>query len=49
MLGEVFDGAGVMVAPPQKQERESWDSVTVALVIPPPQGDDEPVTIDASD
>jgi hypothetical protein len=45
MLGEVFDGAGVMVAPPQKQERELWDSVTVALVVPPPQGDDDPVTI----
>jgi len=46
MLGEVFNGAGVMVAPPQKQERDSWDSVTVALVVPPPQGDDQPVTID---
>jgi hypothetical protein len=45
MLGEVFNGAGVVVAPPQKQERELWDSVTVALVIPPPQGDNEPVTI----
>jgi hypothetical protein len=46
MLGEVFDGAGVVVAPPQKQERELWDAVTVALVIPPPQGVAEPVTID---
>src|SRR5664279_283229 len=45
MLGEVFDGAGVVVAPPQKQERELWDSVTVALVVPPPQGNAEPVTI----
>ncbi len=45
MLGEVFEGAGVMVAPPQKLDRELWDSVTVALVIPPPQGNDEPVTI----
>lgn len=45
MLGEVFDGAGVVVAPPQRQERELWDSVTVALVILPPQGDNEPVTI----
>jgi hypothetical protein len=45
MLGEVFDGAGVMVAPQQIQEHESWDSVTVALVVPAPQGDDQPVTI----
>ena len=45
MLGEVFDGAGVVVAPPQKQERELWDSVTLALVVPPPQGNAEPVTI----
>ena len=37
VLGEVFDGNGVVVAPPQKQEREFWDEVTVALVIPPPQ------------
>ena len=45
ILGEVFDGNGVVVAPPQKQERELWDEVTVALVIPPPQGNSEPVTI----
>ena len=44
MLGEVFEGHGVVVAPPQKQARELWDAVTVALVIPPPQGDEEPVT-----
>jgi hypothetical protein len=46
MLGEVFDGNGVAVAPPQKQAQEFWDAVTVALVIPPPQGDEDPVTID---
>jgi hypothetical protein len=45
MLGEVFDGNGVVVAPPQKQERELWDEVTVALVIPPPQSKDEATTI----
>ena len=46
MLGEVFDGNGVVVGPPQKQEREYWDEVTAALVIPPPQSVGEAVTID---
>jgi hypothetical protein len=46
LLGEVFDGNGVVVAPPQKQEREFWDEVTVALVFPPPQSAGEAVTID---
>jgi hypothetical protein len=42
MLGEIFDGIGVVVAPPQKQERTLWDAITVALVVPPPEGDEEP-------
>lgn len=46
MLGEVFAGNGVVVAPPQKQERALWDEVTVALVIPSPEGDEDPVPID---
>ena len=46
LLGEVFDGNGVAVAPAQKQQRELWDAVTVALVIPAPEGDKEPVTIE---
>jgi hypothetical protein len=46
VLGEVFDGNGVAVAPPQKQERESWDAVTAAFVIPPPQAAEDAVTID---
>jgi hypothetical protein len=46
VLGEVFDGNGVVVAPPQKQEREYWDEVTAALVIPSPQGTGDAVTID---
>jgi hypothetical protein len=46
MLGEVFAGNGVVVAPQQKQEREFWDAVTVALVIPSPQGGADAVTID---
>ena len=39
VLGEIFEGNGVVVAPPQKQEREYWDEVTAALVIPPPQSE----------
>jgi hypothetical protein len=43
VLGEVFDGRGVAVAPRQKQERTLWDAITVALVVPPPEGDKEPL------
>jgi len=46
MLGEVFAGQGVVVAPPQKQDRELWDEVTVALAIRPPEGGADPVTIE---
>ena len=46
MLGEVFDGNGVVVAPPQKEDRSLWDSITVALVIPPPEGDQQPLGLD---
>jgi hypothetical protein len=46
VLGEVFEGKGVVVAPAQKQEREHWDEVTVALVVPPPRGTADGVTID---
>jgi hypothetical protein len=46
VLGEVFDGNGVVVAPVQKQEREHWDEVTIALVVPPPQAAADAVTID---
>jgi hypothetical protein len=45
MLGEVFDGNGVVVAPTQPQAREDWDAVTVAMVIAPPAANEEPVTI----
>ena len=41
MLGEVFDGKGVVIAPSQDQERALWDVITVATVAPPPQGDEE--------
>ena len=43
MLGEVFDGNGVVVAPPQKQDRALWDAITVGLVVPAPTGDEEPI------
>jgi hypothetical protein len=46
VLGEVFEGKGVVVAPAQKQEREHWDEVTVALVVPPAQSAGDAVTID---
>jgi|SRR5271169_2159929 len=46
MLGEIFDGNGVVVAPPQNGDRAVWDEVTVALVIPPPDSDGDPVSID---
>src|SRR6516164_7012264 len=45
-LGPIFDGNGIVVAPPQKQDRALWDEVTVALMIPPPEGDEEPMTVD---
>jgi hypothetical protein len=43
MLGEVFEGNGVVVAPPQKQDRSLWDAITVARAVPPPAGDEEPL------
>jgi hypothetical protein len=46
MLGEVYDGNGVVVAPPQKLDKTLWDEITVALVVPPSEGDEEPVTLD---
>jgi hypothetical protein len=39
MLGDIFGGNGVVVAPPQKQERALWDTITVAQV---PTPDDAP-------
>jgi hypothetical protein len=46
MLGEIFDGNGVVVAPPQKVDKALWDEITVALIVPPPEGDEEPVSLD---
>ncbi len=39
-------GNGIVVAPTQTQSREDWDEVTVALVVPAPQADEAPVSID---
>jgi len=46
MLGQVFEGRGVVVAPLQEEDRAIWDEVTVALIIPSPTGDEDAVTID---
>lgn len=46
VLGEVFDSNGVVVAPPQKLDRALWDEITVALILPPSEGDEEPVSLD---
>ena len=46
MLGEVFEGNGVVVAPSQKLDKALWDEITVALILPPSEGDEEPVSLD---
>lgn len=45
LLGQVFDGSGIVVAPTQKGDTELWDAVTVTLVIPAPTGNEESVSI----
>ncbi len=46
MLGEVYEGDGVVVAPQQQQERALWDSITLALVVPPPVEGQKPLDLD---
>jgi len=46
VLGEIFAGHGVVVAPPQKEDKALWDAITVALVVPAPEGDQEPLGLD---
>jgi hypothetical protein len=41
MLGEIFNGNGVVVAPQQKQDPALWDEITVSLIAPQPEGDEE--------
>jgi hypothetical protein len=43
ILGTIFAGNGVVIAPPQKQDPALWNAITVAMVVPPPEGDEEPV------
>jgi hypothetical protein len=35
LMGEIYNGNGVVVAPPQKDEEPLWNVVTVAMVAPP--------------
>ncbi|MDR3749820.1 MAG: LpqN/LpqT family lipoprotein [Acidobacteriota bacterium] len=44
-VGKIFNSNGIVVAPPQKQEQSLWDAVTVALVVLPPEGDEEPLNL----
>jgi hypothetical protein len=39
MLGEIYDGKGVVIAPVQKEDQSFWDNITVAMVAPPAEGD----------
>ncbi len=43
MLGEVLNSNGVVVAPRQKEDRALWDAITIALVVPSPEGNEEPL------
>ena len=46
LMGEVFAGNGVVVAPEQKEDRSLWDAITAGLMVPSPQSDADPVHID---
>jgi hypothetical protein len=46
MLGEVYDGDGVVVGPTQKLDKTLWDEITVALITPLSEGDEEPPSMD---
>lgn len=46
MLGDIFASHGVVIAPTQKQDRALWDEITVAMVVPPPEGDEEGLGLD---
>lgn len=45
MLGEIFDGNGVVIAPAQAGDHALWDEITVALIAPAPEHGHE-VTLD---
>ena len=44
-VGEAFNSNGIVIAPPQKQDKSLWDAVTVALVALPPEGDEEQINL----
>lgn len=46
MMGEIYDGNGVVVSPPQKNDPALWSEVTVAMVAPP-KDSDEALGLDA--
>jgi hypothetical protein len=46
VLGEIFAGHGVVIAPQQTGNRELWNAVTVAMVVPPPDNNEEPLGLD---
>jgi len=46
ILGEIFAGQGVVVAPRQTGDRTLWNAITVAMVVPPPADDQEPLGLD---
>ncbi len=46
VLGEVYDGHGAALAPPQKGDQAGWDSVTVAAIELPAQEGKNPPTVD---
>ena len=46
ILTDTLAGHGVVIAPAQKQDRSLWDEITVAMVAPPPEGDEEGIGLD---
>lgn len=46
MLGDVFNGNGVVVAPLQAGEESGWDEITVATIAPPASDGQQPVGLD---
>jgi hypothetical protein len=46
MLGDIYDGRGVVVAPQQAGDQNFWDEVTVAMVAPPPEENEGALSLD---
>ncbi len=47
VLGDIFNGSGVVIAPDQKADKALWDEITVALVAPPPAESGQGPTLDS--